>query len=158
MPLLLTDSELTIACLDGTKTLPIDQVFKERMQLNKGEFITQIRTKKQYISAPYIHVKRTKQDKIDYPLITICAMKASSEVRTAFSGLCGFPFRSKAMENELNKIDLSVEQRVEHAIAATPAPVLNDLEGSSEFRKFILKVLLTSILTELGDKNVPNDR
>lgn len=151
LPLLLADSEVLIAGLDGTKTLPINQVFDKRIQLKKGEFITQIRTDKQYLSAPYVHVKRTKQDKINYPLLTICAMKAGSEVRTAFSGLCGFPFRSVAMESELNNSSVPVEKRVDNAVAAAPGPILNDLEGSSEYRKYILKVLLTSILTELGE-------
>jgi CO/xanthine dehydrogenase FAD-binding subunit len=151
LPLLLAESELTVAYPGGTKNLPIKQVFDQRMKLNKGEFITQMRTEKRYLSSPYIHVKRTRQDKIHYPLVTICALKAGNEVRTAFSGLCGFPFRSEMMEKELNNHALSIGQKVGNAIAMIPAPVLNNLEGSSEYRSFVLKVLLTSIVAELGE-------
>lgn len=150
LPLLLADSEVLIAGLNGTKALPLRHIFNECMQLDQGDFITQIRIDKQYLSSPYVHVKRTKQDKINYPLITICAMKAGSEIRTAISGLCGFPFRSQTMEKELNNPALPVEERVANAVAAAPGPILNDLEGSPEYRKFILQVLLASILTELG--------
>lgn len=150
LPLLLADSELTIAGPDGVRKSPINTVFNQRMQLNKGEFIIQIRTDKKHLSAPYVHVKRTKQDKIHYPLVTICAMQADEGVRAAFSGLCGFPFRSAELEKELNNGSMSMDKRVENAAGFAPAPILNDIEGSSEYRRFVLRVLLTSIVTELG--------
>lgn len=150
LPLLLAESDIIIAGPQGNKIVPINQVFVEHMKLDEGEFITQIWTKKQYLSAPYIHVKRTKQDKIAYPLMTICAMNAENEIRVAFSGLCNFPFRTHEMELELNKLFLTVEQRVHNAIAAVPAPIFNDLEGSAEYRKFVLRGLLISIVSELG--------
>lgn len=150
LPLLLADSELTVAGPDRVEKRNINTVFNQRMKLNKGEFITQIQTDNKYLSVPYVHVKRTKQDKINYPLITICALQANDGVRTAFSGLCGFPFRSAEMEKELNNSSLEVDKRVENAVALIPAPILNDIEGSSEFRRFVLKMLLTSIVTELG--------
>lgn len=150
LPLLLAESDIIIAGPQGNKIVPINQVFVEHMKLDEGEFITQIWTKKQYLSAPYIHVKRTKQDKIAYPLMTICAMNAENEIRVAFSGLCNFPFRTHEMELELNKLFLTVEQRVHNAIAAVPVPIFNDLEGSAEYRKFVLRGLLISIVSELG--------
>lgn len=150
LPLLLAESDIIIAGPQGNKIVPINQIFVEHMKLDEGEFITQIWTKKQYLSAPYIHVKRTKQDKIAYPLMTICAMNAENEIRVAFSGLCNFPFRTHEMELELNKLFLTVEQRVHNAIAAVPVPIFNDLEGSAEYRKFVLRGLLISIVSELG--------
>jgi CO/xanthine dehydrogenase FAD-binding subunit len=53
------------------------------------------------------------------------------------------------MENELNKPSLPVEQRVDNAINILPAPIPSNLEGSADYRKFILRNLLTSIVNEL---------
>lgn len=146
---MLADSEIVIADAEGNKTLPINKVFKERIRLNPGELLVQVRILKPYLSCPCVHVKRTKEDKIHYPLLTICAMRADNQVRTAFSGLCDFPFRSTEMENELNKSSLSVEERVNNALDITPVPIPGNPEGSAEYRKFILRNLLTSIVSEL---------
>lgn len=150
LPLLLADSELLIAGPQGEKNLPIDQVFKQRIMLNKGEFIVQVRTLKRYLSLPYVHVKRTKADKISYPLLTLCAMQADGRVRIAFSGLCDFPFRSKGMECELNNSSLPLEKRIDNALILLPCAVPDNLEGSAAYKKFILSNLLKSILIELG--------
>ncbi|HWP96642.1 MAG TPA: FAD binding domain-containing protein [Syntrophomonadaceae bacterium] len=149
LPLLLADSEVVLAGPVGCKTLPINQIFKERMQLNKGEFIVQVRTLQSFLSCPYVHVKRTKEDKIHYPLLTICAIQVGNQVRTAFSGVCDFPFRSQEMESELNNSSLTVEQRVDNAITITPGLIPSNLEGSAGYRKFILRNLLISILYTL---------
>ncbi len=151
LPLLLSDSQVFIAGPGGQRTVPINSVFKERMQLGKGEFVAQIKVDKKYVSCPYVHVKQTKQDKITYPLVSICTMAVSGGIRAAFSGVCGFPFRSIAMEEELNDRSRSMEQRIDKAIDLTPGPILADLEGSMEYRKFIIKGLLNSIINQLEE-------
>lgn len=150
LPLLITDSELLVAGPEGEKILPIDEVFKQRMMLNKGEFIAQVRVLKRYLSLPYIHVKRTKEDKINYPLLTICAMQADGQLRIAFSGLCDFPFRSRGMESELNNSAWLPAKRIDNALMLLPCALPDNLEGSAAYRKFILSKLLKSILSELG--------
>ncbi|MEN6350876.1 MAG: FAD binding domain-containing protein [Syntrophomonas sp.] len=150
LPLLLADCELLIAGPQGDKNLPVDQVFKEHIILDKGELIVQFRILKRYLSLPYVHVKRTKEDKIHYPLLSICAIQADGQVRTAFSGLCDFPFRSRGIESELNNTALSSEKRIENALILLPCVIPDNLEGSAAYRKFIMSNLLKSILSELG--------
>lgn len=152
LPLLLADSEIIVSGPQGDRHVPINQIFKERMNLNKGELITQVITKKKYTSVPHIHVKKTRQDKINYPLITICAMRVEKDVRVGISGLCSFPFRSEAMEYELNNRSVPLDKRIDKAITQVPGPVLTDLEGSAEYRQYVLRILLTSIITELEGK------
>ncbi|MGE5391992.1 MAG: FAD binding domain-containing protein [Deltaproteobacteria bacterium] len=149
LPLLLAESQVLITGPGGSRTLPIDQIFDQRIRLEHGEFIVQVFIHTSYLSRPYIHVKRTKQDKINYPLVTICAMRVDQAVRTAFSGLCDFPFRSPELERHLNDRKLPLTLRVEQAIAALPAEIPDNIEGSAGYRRFILKQLMTSILTEL---------
>lgn len=149
LPLLLTDSEIAVAGPQGNKTVPIGDIFKERMLLNKGELISQIRIPECYLSDPYVHVKRTREDKINYPLLTICAMRTDNRIRAAFSNLCTFPFRSDEMETELNLSEIPIEQRVDNAINVILAPIADTLEGSAEYRKFILRNLMISIVNKL---------
>jgi CO/xanthine dehydrogenase FAD-binding subunit len=157
LPLLLADSEVVIAGPKGEKTLPINQIFNERLRLEKGELMVQVKIATSYLSCPYVHVKRTKEDKINYPLLTICALRADKVVRIAFSGLGDFPFRSIEMENELNNNSIPIGERVDKAINITPIPIASNLEGSAEYRTFILRNLLTSIVNELGGiASVPN--
>lgn len=153
LPLLLADADIIIAGPGGQKILPVNKVFNQRMQLNPGEFIIQVKVLRPFLSYPHIHVKRTRQDKITYPLVTICAMQVDQQVRVACSGVCDFPFRSKPMEKELNNSSLPLEKRVDNAINATPAAIPDNFEGSAAYRRFILKNLLTSIVNELGDKD-----
>lgn len=151
LPLLLADSEIIIAGPNGNRALPIGSIFDERMRLNRGEFIVQVRTHGSYLSRPYVHVKRTKQDKINYPLVTICAMQVDGSMRMAFSGVCDFPFRSGTMENELNNRALPPEQRADKSLNCLPAAIPSNIEGSEGYRRFILRQLITSVLTELEE-------
>jgi CO/xanthine dehydrogenase FAD-binding subunit len=156
LPLMLSESLVYIAGPAGVRTAPINSIFKERMQLEKGEFIIQIKTEKAYVDYPYVHVKQTKQDKISYPLVTICAMSVGGEIRVAYSGLCDFPFRSIAMEAELNNHALNLEERIDQAIEKIPGPIPTNLEGSAGYRKFIVSGLLKSIIDRLEVSNVSN--
>lgn len=154
LPLLLTDSEALIAGPAGTRTVLINDIFKERIKLEPAEFIVQLRTSEKYLNLPYIHVKKTKQDKITYPLVTICALKTDEQIRAAFSGVGDYPFRCNNMERALNDKSLPIETRVNQAIGVIPVRVRNDIEGSADFRRFILKNLLTSIVSNLEGSDI----
>lgn len=84
-------------------------------------------------------------------------MKTKEGIRTAFSGLCPFPFRSKQIEDDLNQTQLPLETRIEHAIHHLPTPILNDTEGSSEYRIFVFKNTLQEIFTALEGRSMHND-
>ncbi|WP_026694015.1 FAD binding domain-containing protein [Peribacillus kribbensis] len=147
LPLLLTDSLFVIGGPQGVKILPAHEAFQQTMQLGRGEFLIQTLTRKDFLGMPYMSVKIRQQWETGYPLVTIAALKAKGEIRAAFSGLCSFPFRSKRMEDELNRKDGTLDVRMDRALRHIPAPVLNDIEGSAEYRLFVLKNTLTDILT-----------
>lgn len=149
LPLLLTDSKVVIACPSGMKTRPVDEIFNQSWQLAPAEFIISLQTAEKYLNLPYVHVKKTRQDKINYPLVTICALQYNEEIRVAFSGVSKFPFRCRNMEAALNERSQSLESRIAKAVEVMPIEVLNDLEGSAAFRRFILSNLLTSVIGSL---------
>ncbi|UQD51170.1 xanthine dehydrogenase [Bacillus methanolicus] len=149
LPLLLTDSDVIIAGKDGLKQLPIQQIFQKQMRLHPGEFLVQIMAEQTYLSLPYRSIKKRKQGEVGYPLVTVAALKTNEQIRVAFSGVCPFPFRSQTVEERLNDRQLPLEARIDEALHHLPRPILDDIEGSVEYRLFVLKHTLFDIITEL---------
>lgn len=146
LPLLVSDSTVVIAFPDGKKEVAFKEIFDEKIGLNKGELIVSVAIDEKFINLPYLHVKRTKNDKIDYPLITIAALKNDDYINIAFSGVCDCPFRSSEVEEYLNDESMSNDDKINKAIDNMPVKILSDLLGSSDFRKFMLKKILLEII------------
>lgn len=151
LPLLLTNAEVTIAGINGSKSMAMEDLFDKDIKLAKGELIVNIAIKKEYLTLPSIHIKRTKNDKIDYPLITIVAHINKGKLNIAFSGLCKYPFRPRKMEEILNTESYTVDEKINKAIKNIPGLVLTDLSGSSEYRKFMLEKMLEQLLDEFRE-------
>lgn len=149
LPLLVSESEIIIANETGLRNVPISTVFHKQMNLNASEFIVQIVTPKRYTEMPYVTEKKTKIDRIDYPLITVAGLRDGEELRFAFSGLCHFPFRSEALEKTLNDRRFSKEERILRSLSRIPDPIIDDINGSSEYRKFVLKNLMADAIKTL---------
>ncbi|MFD2443913.1 FAD binding domain-containing protein [Bacillus sp. CGMCC 1.16607] len=152
LPFLLTNSFVKIADTNGEQQVPIHDVFNQTLQLKEGQFLTQVLTEKVDLQLPFISVKKRQQWETGYPLLTIASMKKENQLRFAFSGLCPFPFRSSQMEAELNKTEVPVEERITKAIEHIPHPILDDLEGSKDYRLFVLRNTLTDIFFEMEGK------
>lgn len=149
LPFLLSDSQVVIVGREGVKVVPINEIFKEQLLLNDGEFLIQLATEQKYINAPFYACKRRQQLDTGYPLITVASLKIDNEIRVALSGLCPFPFRSKQLEEALNEGSISIEERVDQALSTLPAFILDDIEGSSEYRLFVLRNQLLDVLAAL---------
>jgi CO/xanthine dehydrogenase FAD-binding subunit len=150
LPLLLTDSEVRIAGPGGVRQVPIAQVFDRTLQLGRGEFLVQTLTDLSYTKLPYVTVKKRQVAAIDYPLVTVAALRANSGIRLAFSGVCAFPFRSAAVEAILNRRELPLKVRIDQAAGQLPAPILHDIKGSAAYRELVLKMVLDDTLRALG--------
>lgn len=146
LPLLISDSKIVIANPNGRKEVEFKDIFDKRIKLGEGELIVNVIVDERFLSLPNLHVKRTKNDKIDYPLITIAALEDEDRLNIAFSGVCDYPFRSILIEDYLNDTSMSNEIRINNAISNIPGQILSDLVGSSDFRKFMLQKMLTEIL------------
>ncbi|RAN89064.1 xanthine dehydrogenase [Bacillus sp. SRB_28] len=146
LPFLLADSTFGIVGIKGMRYVSIHSLFIERLRLNKGEFLLQVLTDIEYIGLPFYSVKKRKLEKIDYPVLTLAALKKGNEIRMAFSGLCAFPFRSTAMEIAINNNQMSVEDKIENTVLYIPAPVLDDIRGSRDYRLFVLRNILRDML------------
>lgn len=152
LPLLISGSEVTIASLNGLRQVPLMDIFEKRIKLSSGDFIVNAAIDSHFLSLPYVHSKRTKSDKIDYPLITLAALKDNNRINIAFSGVCSYPFRSLLIEDYLNDTNLPNNIRVDNIINNIPDLVLSDLTGSAEYRKFVLKKMLMEVLSKLEER------
>lgn len=148
LPLLLSDADAVLFGPKGMRTVAFSDVFRQRMQLFPGEFAVQIHVPVWALNARYFHIKKTAQEKIDYPLVNVTAMERDGFLRVACSGACPFPFRSIAMEQALNNGSASREDRVQAASNFLPSPALTDVEGSGDYRLFVLRRTLLNLLEE----------
>lgn len=152
LPLLLSESRIVFAREKGTRIVSIKDVFKEKILHKKGEFIVQILINKDYAHLPYVHVKKTKNEKIDYPLLTLTAMKKDGSIRLAFSGLCPSPFRSESVEAAVNNPNLQTKDKIKQVIANLPDKIVSDIWGSKEYRQFVLEKTLENTMKVLGSE------
>lgn len=143
---LVTDSEVVLAGPNGVRTVPLTEVFASRLQLDQGEFLVQLRTPKMGLRLPHRGVKKTKDSRINYPLVSVAMLKQDGHLRLAISGLCPFPFRSQQMEEELSDTDHVEQERVTRALTHLPAPAVDDLEASADYRQYLLSSILHSAL------------
>ncbi|MPM21795.1 hypothetical protein SDC9_68245 [bioreactor metagenome] len=146
LPLLLSDAKLTFAGADGFKEYNMDMVFRERLLLPRGEFLAGVALDKSFFSLPYFHEKKTRNEKIDYPLITAAGLKKEGTLRIAFSGLAAYPFRDAEAERILNGSFRSRERRADKVVKCLSDIIQGDLSGSAEYRKFVLKEIILNIL------------
>lgn len=144
--MLLADAEAAIAGLGGVRTAPFQDVFQSRMQLQPGEFLLRVRIPRAYLQLPFSHIKKTSSEKIDYPLISLSAIRSNEGVRFAFSGLYDHPMRSLALERAINNRNLDKNERLESALGSLPGPILADYQASSEYRRFVLKQTLAATM------------
>ncbi|QOS98691.1 FAD binding domain-containing protein [Brevibacterium sp. JNUCC-42] len=139
LPLLLANSKVIIAGMRGLKEASIHQVFTQQLRLGRGEFLVQTLTDRRYLSLPFAHYKKRQIGNVGYPLVTVAALKKNNRIHTAYSGVCPFPFRSVEIDQALNEFSIPLAARIEQAIGKLPAPLLNNVEGSAPYRKFVLK-------------------
>ncbi|WP_444644347.1 FAD binding domain-containing protein [Caproiciproducens sp. R1] len=148
LPLLLSDADLVLYGEKGKRTVLFHSVFRGRMQLDSGELAVQVRIPGWALQAHHAHVKITANEKIDYPLVDVAAIRKDNFLRTAFSGVCSHPFRSKEMEAVLNDRSLPYEVRADKAVKLLPEPAYGDVEGTGAYRIFVLKNTLRKLLED----------
>lgn len=149
LPFLLAESDVVLAGPNGYRVVPINQIFNKQLQMREGEFLYQLITPQKFLSAPYETIKKRRQWKTGYPLATVAFLVDNRTIRAAFSGVCPFPFRLQEIEYELNNVEATHEERIENAIRKLPGPILNDTEGTSDYRIFVLRNTMLDMMTKL---------
>jgi CO/xanthine dehydrogenase FAD-binding subunit len=149
LPLLLSDTLATVAGPSGQRVVPFGDIFPGRLSLQQGEFLVSVSVPRQYASAPWFHVKRTKMEEIGYPLVTLVALKKGDEIRLAVSGMYPSPMRLTSFEEGLSQRSASQSDRVTAAANQLPSGILDNLEGSAEYRKVVFAKVLSECLAKM---------
>lgn len=150
LPLLLLDSDVVIAGSKNTKTVPLIKVFDRKPELKSGDLIVQIMVDKQCAEHPYHIVRRTKSDKVDYPLITVASVIKDGKLLLGFSGLCSYPFALSLPIEEVPGRSSASGRTFELLMESLPDPIISDVNGSAEYRKFVLRNALEEVLHNHG--------
>lgn len=146
LPLLLTNCKVLVYDGDSEIEKNIKEIFNKRILLKDNEFITKFVIDTKYIDAPYCHIKKTKSDKIDYPVLTTAALIENNSLRIAFSGLFSFPFRIKQIEDILNDSYLNRKDKLNKVIQNLPDSPMDNIDGSKTYREFVFKNTVNKIL------------
>jgi xanthine dehydrogenase molybdenum-binding subunit len=149
LPLLVADAALVLAGPAGVRTVSVHEVFTGQMRLRPGEFIVQVHVPADSARLPFVHTKKRRSGPVGYPIVTLAALQWGGQVRAALSGVCDFPFRSRAMETVLNDPALPAEARAAGALEFLPAPLRDDVEASAGYRAFVLRKTLLDALRTL---------
>lgn len=152
LPLLVSDSHIVVGNSTGISTVPFNQYWNEDRESKKEDLLIQLIVDKKYLNLPYSHVKRTKNEKIDYPLITAVALKEDGDINIAFSGICDTSFRSSEIEKILNTSSEALKYRIDKIINQIPYEILDDHIGTSEYRKFMIEKVIEGIVEKLEEK------
>ncbi|RKP58229.1 xanthine dehydrogenase [Cohnella endophytica] len=152
LPLLLANSRIVIAGMNGIREASIRDIFLRHLRLGNGEFLVKTITDRSYLSLPFVHYKKRQIGNVGYPLVTVAAFKKDSQIHTAYSGVCSFPFRSAQIDRELNDSSIPLSDRIVQAIDYLPAPLLNNAEGSAPYRKFVLKQTMADAVHTLESR------
>lgn len=146
LPFLLAESYVITFGKNGIKSRSIRELFDQELQLEHGEFLVQLISDIKYVSAPYVSIKRRKQWDTGYPVVSLASLKINNEIRVAISGVSPYPFRNEKLEYYLNRLDLSKDNRVSLALTNLQEPIVSGTEGSSEYKRFVLKNALVDAL------------
>lgn len=152
LPFLLTDAKVVIANRNGSlEDKPIAKVFNEKLQLNDGDLLVQLKVNKESVKLPYFATKIRRQWNVGYPLITIAAVKEEN-IKMAFSGLISYPFRNPELDKIFNDHTIAFQEKMEIVQKLISSEVLDDIHGSKEYRLFVLQNLITDTFDTLGGK------
>mgnify|MGYP001194034941 CR=1 FL=1 len=150
LPFLLVDAEVCIAGAEGVKTLAMEKAFDRRLKLSSGEFVTGFKVKSSGSSLGGISIRKVRTTDVDYPLLHIAAMEDEKGIKLAVSGLCPYPFRSKALEQYLNDIEGS-DWDIKSIYELLPSQVKDDNIASSEYRKAVFEKSIEKLLRKRGE-------
>ena len=149
LPLLLADAQVKIIKGKKEKIVALDTVFNKEIKLDAGSFLMQIHIDKSYADLPFVSIKKTRFTKVGYPVVSVAALIKDKQIRVAISGVCEYPFRSNEMEAALNDTSFAINDRIEKAITHLPSAFIQNIEGSAEYREFVLRNVLLETMEVL---------
>jgi CO/xanthine dehydrogenase FAD-binding subunit len=149
LPFLLADATARLVSPAGERTVPLAEVFSERLLLVSGELLAQIRVPKAQASQAWFYRRRVRKGRHDYPLITVCCLHVNDALRMAVSGAFGYPLRCREAEQVLNDPAIPLSKRPAAVIEAIPHTMVEDMRASAAYRRMLFEKCIGEALDAL---------
>lgn len=148
--LMALNAEVTLAHAKGKRTVPLEKFFVDYYEtdLNPGEILTEIHVPSPVGQLGWSHIKFTPRSKEDFATVGVALTvhgKAGvcEEIRLALNSVAPTILRAKKAENVLRGHQLTHELVREMAdVAATEVDPTDDIRGSADYKREMVKVLV----------------
>ncbi len=136
LPLLLADANVVTFKNGKTRSRPVMQAFDKRLNRENDEAVLRFEMDLSFAHMACVHAKRTRGDKIDYPVVTIAAIKTPAGARFALSGVTAYPFRNIALEQVFSDEKRSSSERADEIMNMLPEKPISDVLASADWRAY----------------------
>lgn len=146
LALMICTCSAEIMTKNGRVKLPFHQIFDGELKLNDGEFLISVDVPENYAKLPFHHEKITKITKIDYPLITILAIKDEDVIKAAITGYANKPIILP--QDKLNDNNFKPKERIKNVVDHVSVKAVTELTGSNEYKNFVLNNMIAQTFRE----------
>ncbi|MDA3948498.1 MAG: FAD binding domain-containing protein [Spirochaeta sp.] len=185
LPFLLFDGTMTTIGPAGEQTTPVADRFDKKMNVAEGDLLLRVSLDasmcdgvehggvtasdrgwgplESWATGPrggWYYTRRTREPRLDYPLVTLVLARLDGAWRLASSGAMGYPLRMAAAETVLNGVTvgdiatMSERDRLTlaaHALEAERVQFRKDMRGSREYRREMTIRSLADGVARLAD-------
>ncbi|TVQ36641.1 MAG: FAD-binding protein [Spirochaetaceae bacterium] len=148
LPFLVADGSATVAGPDGTRSETLEQLFSKRLLLKPGELLVSLSVPSALLRAACWYRRRERDARVDYPLLTLCALAAPGGRRMAVSGAFAYPLRDRPAEAALNG-NGSPGERAAAFVAGLPNAIRSDMRAGAGYRRALLLRAVEDAIIEL---------
>lgn len=150
LPFLVCGATAQIAGPNGQREAALTELFDKRLKLEKGEFLVSLSVTREAAEAPSFYRRKTKDSRIDYPIMALSAAKFDSGIAFACSGVYSYPLRSVAAEKALAGASGGPGAKAEAAVAAAGMEPKSDMRAGADYRRMLLVRALSDAIEELS--------
>ncbi len=153
LPFMLNNATVVVGNTDGIQVLPFNKVYDNGLRIRKGDLVIQFIVDVNELSKSFYTKKIRKIGSFGYPALALAVVNDNGYLKAAFSGITQNAFHSPLVDQALNNKNLSINQRVNQTIKAIPYPIIPTLQGSPEYKIFLLRNQLTVAIKKLGGEH-----
>ena len=151
LPLLLADASVVLWSEGAMREEPLSEAFDRRLKRGTRELVVGFSVPEASLRLPYVHAKKTRGGKIDYPLVTVAMQCAPEGLRLAVSGACEFPYRER--RSALNDREIPAAERARVLALNLPAAPLDDAIAHADYRQLQLEDTIRAGIERLEAEN-----
>ena len=153
-------AEVVLTSTRGKRSLPLESFFLDYYQtaLEPGEIMSEIRVPPPRKSSAWAHIKFTPRTQEDFATVGVALTlhgrdNRCEDIRLALNSVGSTIFRAKGAEEVLRGTELTDDLLVEVGkVAASEADPMDDLRGSAEYKRELIKVLVQRALTQACER------